>query len=76
MTDITELAQQELAQLRAELSNQELAARIEQNPNNAGWYMHRAYMLGSGCSADEALVHPPRDHSRPMLHVIIGSKDA
>ena len=55
---------------------QELAARIEQNPNNAGWYMHRAYMLGSGCSADEALVHPPRDYSRPMLHVIIGSKGA
>ena len=51
---------------------QELASRIEVNPNNAGWYMHRAYMLGNGCDVNEVLKHPPRDYSGPTLKVITG----
>lgn len=51
---------------------QELASRIEANPNNAGWYMHRAYMLGNGCDVNEVLKHPPRDYSGPTLKVITG----
>lgn len=53
---------------------QELADRIENNPNNAGWYMHRAYMLGKGFSVEEVLNHPPRDYSGPKLMVINGGK--
>lgn len=41
-----------------------LHERIQQDPANAGWYMHRAYKLGQGCSVTEALefalVAPPR----------------
>lgn len=53
---------------------QELASRIEVNPNNAGWYMHRAYMLGKGCGVEEVLEHPPIDYSGPTLTLIIGGK--
>lgn len=51
---------------------QELASRIEANPDNAGWYMHRAYMLGNGCDVNEVLKHPHRDYSGPTLKVITG----
>ncbi|CAH3815148.1 hypothetical protein GUK76_03055 [Enterobacter hormaechei] len=54
---------------------QELADRIERDPNNAGWYMHRAYMLGNGCDVNEALGMPPRDYSKPMLKLIMGGKN-
>ena len=54
---------------------QELADRIERDPNNAGWYMHRAYMLGHGCDVNEALEMPPRDCSKPMLKLIMGGKN-
>ena len=54
---------------------QELADRIERDPNNAGWYMHRAYMLGRGCDVNEALEMPPRDYSKPMLKLIMGGKN-
>jgi hypothetical protein len=40
-----------------------LGERMEQDPKNAGWYLHRAYMLGEGCSVDEALEFPPADRS-------------
>lgn len=54
---------------------QELADRIERDPNNAGWYMHRAYMLGNGCDVNEALEMPPRDYAKPMLKLIMGGKN-
>lgn len=53
---------------------QELAYRIEKDPNNAGWYMHRAYLLGQGYSVDDAFEMPPRDYSKPFLSVIDGGK--
>lgn len=36
-----------------------LVEHMEQDPKNAGWYLHRAYMLGDGCSVTEALEFPP-----------------
>ena len=55
---------------------QELASRIEKDPSNAGWYMHRAYMLGQGHSINDVFEMPPRDYSRPFLSVIDGGKSA
>lgn len=53
---------------------QELASRIEKDPNNAGWYMHRAYLLGQGHSINDVFEMPPRDYSKPFLSVIDGGK--
>lgn len=36
----------------------ELGNRATTDPANTGWYMHRAYMLGTGCSVDEVLESP------------------
>lgn len=52
----------------------ELASRIEVAPQNAGWYMHRAYLLGRGASIDEVFERPPRDYSKPFLSLINGGK--
>lgn len=54
---------------------QELADRIERDPGNAGWYMHRAYLLGHSCDVNEVLEMPPRDYSKPMLKLIMGGKN-
>lgn len=53
---------------------QELASRIEKDPKNAGWYMHRAYLLGQGHSISDVFEMPPRDYSKPFLSVIEGGK--
>lgn len=45
-----------------------LAKRIEQDPKNGGWYMHRAFMLGRDCSVTEALELPPAD--KPNLALV------
>ncbi|MGA3827346.1 hypothetical protein [Pseudomonas chlororaphis] len=47
---------------------QELHQRIKDDPANSGWYMHRAYKLGAGCSVTEALEFPPED--KPLLSVV------
>ena len=48
---------------------QELHRRIKDDPVNAGWYMHRAYKLGAGCTADEALELAPAKE-KPKLSVV------
>ncbi|WP_371355575.1 hypothetical protein ACA087_00675 [Pseudomonas chlororaphis] len=47
-----------------------LHERIQQDPINAGWYMHRAYKLGQGCSITEALELAPIAVLRPNLTVV------
>lgn len=54
----------------------ELASRIEKDPKNAGWYMHRAYLLGQCHSIDVVFEMPPKDYSKPFLSVIDGGKKA
>ena len=48
---------------------QELHKRIKEDPANAGWYMHRAYKLGAGCSVDEALEFVP-EKKKPIFSVV------
>lgn len=48
---------------------QELHQRIKDDPENAGWYMHRAYKLGGGCSIDEALEFAP-EKKKPVFSVV------
>lgn len=47
----------------------ELHQRIKDDPENAGWYMHCAYKLGSGCTVDEALQLSP-GKGKPTLSVV------
>ena len=53
---------------------QELADRIENDYDNAGWYMHRAYLLGQGYSVTDCLEFPPKDKSAVAFRVIEGGK--
>lgn len=51
----------------------EIADRMEADPANLGWYMHRAYMLGCGSSIDEVLEMPPKARTHGLT-VIKGGK--
>jgi hypothetical protein len=52
----------------------ELHDRIKSDPANAGWYMHCAYMLGQGCTVDEALKFAPKKTPANFLSLIEGGK--
>lgn len=52
---------------------QELAHRIETDYQNAGWYMHRAYMLGQGRNVADVLAKPLEN--KMPLRLIIGGKN-
>lgn len=45
-----------------------LHERIQQDPANAGWYMHCAFKLGQGCSVTEALELPMS--TKPTLTLV------
>lgn len=46
----------------------ELHERIKQDPQNAGWYMHKAYRLGKGDSIEDVFEFPPLDI--PVLRIV------
>lgn len=48
-----------------------LAERAHDDPPNAGWFTHRAFMLGEGCTITEALEMPPPRRG-PALYLVKG----
>ncbi len=54
--------------LRDFIALKELESRIQNDAENAGWYMYQAYRLGCGDEIDEVLRLPPKK-SEPVRHL-------